>query len=93
MNEMRSLEDYADRVRPTTASNILLWAILGFVLVFILWAAFTEIDRTVRGQGRMIPSSQLQVVSNLEGGIVEQILVQTGQMVITPGQKFNSSAV
>lgn len=81
MNEMRSLEDYADRVRPNMASNVLLWAILAFVLVFILWAAFTEIDRTVRGQGRIIPSSQLQVVSNLEGGIVEQILVQTGQMV------------
>jgi adhesin transport system membrane fusion protein len=81
MNEMRSLEDYADRVRPKTAANILLWTIIGFVIIFIVWAAFTEIDRTVRGQGRIIPSSQLQVVSNLEGGIVEAILVRTGQIV------------
>ena len=81
MNEMRSLEDYVGRVRPTTASNIMLWVILGFVVIFVIWAAVTELDRTVRGQGRIIPSSQLQVVSNLEGGIVEQILVRTGDMV------------
>jgi adhesin transport system membrane fusion protein len=76
-----SLEDYVDRVRPATASNILLWVILGFVAIFFIWAALTELDRTVRGQGRVIPSSQLQVVSNLEGGIVEAILVRVGQLV------------
>lgn len=81
MNEMRSIEDYADRMRPKTAANLLLWAIGAFLLIFVLWAAFTELDRTVRGSGRIIPSSQLQVVSNLEGGIVEEILVRTGDMV------------
>lgn len=76
-----TLEDYIERVRPATASNILLWIIAGFVLIFVIWASVTELDRTVRGQGRIIPSSQLQVVSNLEGGIVEAILVTTGEMV------------
>ena len=76
-----ALEDYVTRVRPATAANILLWVIIGFVLVFILWASFTKLDRTVRGQGRIIPSSQLQVVSNLEGGVVEAILVRTGDVV------------
>jgi adhesin transport system membrane fusion protein len=76
-----TLEDYIARVRPASASNLLLWIILGFVAIFVIWAALTELDRTVRGQGRIIPSSQLQVVSNLEGGIVEQILVKTGDMV------------
>ena len=76
-----SLEDQVGRMRPNTAANVLLWVILAFIVAFIAWAALTELDRTVRGQGRVIPSSQLQVVSNLEGGIVEAILVQTGQMV------------
>lgn len=76
-----ALEDFVGRVRPARASNILLWVILAFLAIFILWAALTELDRTVRGQGRIIPSSQLQVVSNLEGGIVEEILVRTGDMV------------
>lgn len=75
------LEDLADRIRPRAASNLLLWAILGFVVLFLIWAAFTQLDRTVRGQGRIIASSQLQVVSNLEGGIVDAILVRTGEQV------------
>ena len=63
------------------SANVILWIILGFFVVFILWAALTEIDRTVRGMGRVVPSSKLQVVSNMEGGVVEEILVKPGQTV------------
>ena len=75
------LEDLTTRIKPRTASNMLLWFVVGFMVVFFVWAYFTELDRTVRGQGRVIPSSRLQVVSNLEGGIVQDILVRTGQQV------------
>ncbi len=75
------LEDLADRIKPRTASSMMLWGITIFVILFIAWAALTELERTVRGQGRVIPSSELQVVSNLEGGIIEEILVRTGEMV------------
>lgn len=81
MSDERGIETYFDRVRPANASNWLLWLIVGFFVIFIVWAALTDLDRTVRGQGRVIPSSQLQVVSNLEGGIVEEILVRTGDIV------------
>jgi adhesin transport system membrane fusion protein len=76
-----ALEDYVGGVRPATASNVMLWVILAFFAIFVVWAAVTELDRTVHGQGRLSPSSQLQVVSNLEGGIVEAILVKVGEMV------------
>ncbi|MEA3017400.1 MAG: rane fusion protein adhesin transport system [Sphingomonadales bacterium] len=76
-----SLEDFAGRIRPKLASSVLLWAVLAFFVIFVVWAALTELDRTVRAQGRIIASSQLQVISNLEGGIVQSILVQPGQMV------------
>lgn len=75
------LEDLTTRIRPRTASNLLLWFVIAFVIAFFTWAALTELDRTVRGMGRVIPSSQLQVVSNLEGGIVQDILVRGGQLV------------
>src|SRR5918998_928269 len=77
------IEDLTTRIKPRTASSILLWVITGFVLLFFIWAAFAEIERTVRGLGRVIPSSQLQVISNLEGGIVSEILVRQGQQVRT----------
>ena len=66
---------------PRRGANLLLWVILGFFVVALAWAALTKIDRTVRGVGRVVPSSKLQVVSNLEGGVVEQILVKPGQTV------------
>ena len=77
------IEDLTDRIKPRTASSILLWVIVTFMVVFFTWAAFAEIERTVRGMGRVIPSSQLQVISNLEGGIVSEILVRQGQLVRT----------
>jgi membrane fusion protein, adhesin transport system len=75
------IEDRLSRFEPRTASNLLLWGILAFILLFILWASLTQIDRTVRGDGKVVPSSRLQVISNLEGGIVADILVQSGQDV------------
>jgi len=76
------LEDLADHVvRPRAAANLLLFTILGFVVVALLWAWLTVLDRAVSAQGRVAPSSQLQVLSNLEGGIVGAILVQPGQIV------------
>lgn len=81
MNDMSHIEDYADRIKPRTASNILLWVVAAFFVIFVVWAAVTELDRTVRGMGRVIATSQLQTVSNLEGGVVEAIHVRTGQQV------------
>jgi adhesin transport system membrane fusion protein len=75
------LEDFATVVKPRRASTLLLWILAGFVVVFIIWAAFAELERTVRGSGRVIPSSQLQVISVPEGGVVQQILVTQGQQV------------
>ncbi|HZG09912.1 MAG TPA: HlyD family type I secretion periplasmic adaptor subunit [Allosphingosinicella sp.] len=81
MNDMTHIEDYADRIKPRTASNILLWVVLASFVAFIVWAALTELDRTVRGMGRIVASSQLQTVSVLEGGVIEAINVRTGQLV------------
>lgn len=63
------------------SANLVLWAIVGFVAIAVLWASLAEVDRSVRSVGRVIPSSRLQVVSNLEGGVVEQILVRPGDAV------------
>ncbi|MDX1572820.1 MAG: HlyD family type I secretion periplasmic adaptor subunit [Methylophaga sp.] len=54
------------------------------VLFFICagwWAHVTEIDEVTRGEGKVVPSSRLQVVQNLEGGIISEILVAEGELV------------
>nr|WP_246341235.1 HlyD family type I secretion periplasmic adaptor subunit [Simiduia aestuariiviva] len=65
--------------------QILLWAILAFVLLILVWAAMAAVDEFTRGEGRVIPSQKLQVIQNLEGGIVQEIFVREGEMV-TRGQ-------
>jgi membrane fusion protein, adhesin transport system len=62
-------------------ANVILWIIGAFFVAFLLWAALTEVDRSVQGLGRVVPSSKLQVVSNLEGGVIEEILIKPGQVV------------
>lgn len=58
-----------------------LWTIGAFFLFFILWAAFADIDEVTRGNGKAIPSSRLQKIQNLEGGIVTEVFIHEGQIV------------
>jgi adhesin transport system membrane fusion protein len=59
----------------------LLWMIMAFVVGIIVWAAYAQIDEFTRGQGRVIPSRSVQLVQNLEGGIVAEVFVREGQLV------------
>ena len=63
------------------ASLWLLWLIALLFAVLFAWAAISEIDTVTRADGRVIPSAKLQVIQNLEGGIVAEILAKPGQLV------------
>lgn len=52
-----------------------------FFAGFLYWANFATLEEVTRGEGRIIPSSRVQVVQNLEGGILAEILVKEGQTV------------
>lgn len=54
---------------------------ISFIAVFLIWAYFAEIDEITVGEGKVIPSSQVQVIQNLEGGIVLDIPVKVGDLV------------
>lgn len=58
-----------------------LWAIGAFFLFFILWAGLANIDEVTRGDGKAIPSSRLQKIQNLEGGIITEVFIREGQVV------------
>jgi adhesin transport system membrane fusion protein len=53
---------------------------LAFAVVALGWAALAEIDEVTVGLGQVIPSSKVQIVQNLEGGIVAEILAEPGQV-------------
>jgi adhesin transport system membrane fusion protein len=59
----------------------IIWVVLLLFIAFIAWAYNSEIEQVTRGIGKVIPSSQIQVVQNLEGGIISEIPVHVGQLV------------
>lgn len=61
--------------------HILLVLIVAFFAVFIVWASFASLDEVTRGDGRIVPSSEIQKLQSLEGGIVEEFLVREGDQV------------
>lgn len=62
-------------------ARMLLWSLALFIVIAIAWANWATLDEISRGDGEIIPSKQLQVVQNLEGGIVSEILVAEGDLV------------
>lgn len=53
----------------------------GAMVVFLLWASIAQVDEITKGDGKVIPSRQLQVVQSLDGGIVSDILAKEGDTV------------
>ncbi|PSS50128.1 HlyD family type I secretion periplasmic adaptor subunit [Pseudomonas sp. BBP2017] len=61
--------------------RLTIWGVIAFFLFLGVWANFAIIDEVTRGEGKAIPSSKLQKIQNLEGGIVAQIYAKEGQIV------------
>lgn len=59
----------------------LLYLLAASLLLGILWAAFFEIDQTVRTQGQFIPGARTQLIQAVDGGVLTEIKVQEGAIV------------
>ncbi len=81
MSFATTIEDLPGRMEPHRAGHVLLWSITGFTILMLIWASVARVDETAVATGRVIPSRQLQVIGNLEGGIVKGILVKPGDRV------------
>jgi len=68
------------RQKTRRAQTIVRVALASMVLL-IVWAALARIDEITRGDGRVIPSKQLQVIQSFDGGVVSEILVKEGEVV------------
>lgn len=71
----------AYRRKPVRKVSILMGSVILFCVIFVIWANWAELDEIARGEGKIIPSSSVQKISNLEGGIIQELLVKEGQIV------------
>jgi len=67
--------------REPLRARALLYAVAIATLLLIVWGAIAEIDEVTRGEAKVVPSRQLQVLQSLDGGIVSEIPVREGQVV------------
>ena len=67
---------------PKRLHIILIFWVMTIVLLLI-WMSVAEVDEISRGQGEVVPSGENQIIQNLEGGIVEEVLVHPGDQVET----------
>jgi adhesin transport system membrane fusion protein len=69
------------RRASTHFANVLSLTVVAFVVIFLYWANNALLDEVTRGDGRVIPASRVQVIQNLEGGILSEMLVKEGDIV------------
>lgn len=68
-------------LKTPRGGRIILWVIFIFIITALVWASYTSLDEVTVGDGKVIPSSQVQQIQNLEGGILKEINAQVGQVV------------
>lgn len=61
--------------------RLILWTTILLFVIAIAWASISEVEQVTRGLGKVIPASQIQVVQNLEGGILSELHVKVGDTV------------
>lgn len=54
---------------------------LACLIVLIIWSRYAVIEEVTIGSAQVVPSGRLQVIQNLEGGIVSALKVREGQIV------------
>ncbi|MEI8611697.1 HlyD family type I secretion periplasmic adaptor subunit [Enterovibrio sp. Hal110] len=61
--------------------RVVVWVLIIMVASFIVWASISSLDQVTRGEGKVIPSSQVQLIQSLDGGVLQEMFVKEGMTV------------
>lgn len=73
--------DWAILEQDPKRPRLFIWTIGLFMLVATIWAAWATLDESARGEGKVVPVSQVQHLQSLDGGVVSKIMVKEGDIV------------
>ena len=65
--------------------RLTIWAMAALLFSYIVWSSFAALEQVTSGSGKIIPSSQIQIIQSLDGGVLQELFVQEG-MQVTKGQ-------
>lgn len=74
--------DFALKRQQILKARGLLYSIALVFAALIAWAGFATVDEVTRGEGKVIPSRQLQIIQSMDGGVVEEVFVGEGSNVV-----------
>jgi len=79
-NYANDIRDVIQTKPPRYTTNVIRIGLV-LIVVALAWAYFATLEEVTRGDGRVVPSRQIQVVQAPEPGIVEKIFVREGDVV------------
>jgi adhesin transport system membrane fusion protein len=68
-------------IETPKVANYFMYAVLVLFFALLAWASLAHVDQNTSGQGKVIPSDQVQLVQSLDGGIVSKLFVRDGDVV------------
>jgi membrane fusion protein, adhesin transport system len=69
------------RREPLTGARLIIVSVaIGFAL-FLVWAMLAQVDEVTAGQGKVIPSSKVQIIQSTEPATIAELMVRSGQQV------------
>ncbi|WP_120077026.1 HlyD family type I secretion periplasmic adaptor subunit [Aurantiacibacter odishensis] len=71
----------AERFASWDANRKLIAICAAGMFLLLVWASLAQVDEITRGQGRVIPSSQAQLVQPAQPSVIADILVRSGERV------------
>ena len=82
--ESLTWEENADRARVEqnpVKTRFMFYTLCSVITVLLIWSAFAYVDQVTRGEGKVIPSQQVQILQSLDGGVITDIRVREGDIV------------
>ncbi|MBO9678484.1 MAG: HlyD family type I secretion periplasmic adaptor subunit [Acidovorax sp.] len=73
--------DWALQQQEPLRARLILRVTAVLFVALLVWASVASLDEVTRGDAKVVPTSQVQVVQSVDGGVVEALPVQEGQVV------------
>jgi adhesin transport system membrane fusion protein len=73
--------DYAILRQEPVRARALLRALVWISVLFLIWASVAKVAEVTRGDGKIIPFSQVQILQSMDGGVISELLVHEGDEV------------
>ena len=68
------------RAPMSSSTRVIVVTAIGF-LILLLWSMIAQVDEVTKGQGKVIPSSKLQLIQASDPSTIRELLVRSGQRV------------